>query len=162
MAKTQNYMGGTRKKQCRQGEGHHTFFLDMGNNWILEKTYILSGNPLYGSILLAGTCMILSLSENPEGAECGNMGMDAAQKFDEQGVTVYANAKQKKFVASSCKLQLARFSALPRVQDRAECGKGNELLWGAPHIFFDRGDNWGKKKKYTGRGGHFTRLIVKA
>ena len=36
-------------------------------------------------------------------------------------------------MASSCKLELARFSTLLRIQDRAECGKGTELHGGGGH-----------------------------
>ena len=32
--------------------------------------------------------------------------------------------QKKQCVASSCKLELARFSTLLRIQDRAKCGKG--------------------------------------
>ena len=33
-------------------------------------------------------------------------------------------------MAASCKLELARFSTLLRIQDRAKCGKGTELHGG--------------------------------
>ena len=39
--------------------------------------------------------------------------------------------KKSQPVASSYKLEYARFSTLLRIQDRAECGKGTELHgWG--------------------------------
>ena len=37
------------------------------------------------------------------------------------------NAQQTLSVASSCKLELGRFSISLRIPDRAECGKGTEL-----------------------------------
>ena len=52
-------------------------------------------------------------------------------------------------MASSCKLELARFSTLLRIQDRAKCGKGTELHGGGtPH-----------RKFFTGMGGHRTYLL---
>ena len=35
--------------------------------------------------------------------------------------------KSSHFVAPSCKLELARFSAMPRIQDGAECGKSKRM-----------------------------------
>ena len=52
-------------------------------------------------------------------------------------------------MASSCKLELAKFSTLLRIQDRVKCGKGTELHGGGtPH-----------RKICTGRGGHRTYLL---
>ena len=59
----------------------------------MANTYIII--PLRGSILQAETCQSLSL----------------------------AFGKYYHFVAPSCKLELARFSALLRIQDGAKCGK---------------------------------------
>ena len=53
--------------------------------------------------------------------------------------------KKKQFVASSYKLELARFSTLLRIQDRAKCSK--------------KGGGHRTENRYTGRGGHRTYLI---
>ena len=46
-------------------------------------------------------------------------------------------------MASSCKLELARFSTLLRIQERAKCGKGTELHGGGDtaHTFLMSGTN---------------------
>ena len=45
-------------------------------------------------------------------------------------------------MASSFKLELARFSTLLRIQDRAKCGKGTELQGGdTAHTFLMSGTN---------------------
>ena len=82
-------------------------------------------------------------------------------------------------MASSCKLELSKFSTLLRIQDRAKCGKGTELHWGGDtaqkYLYWKRGghcthllDEWNKsggdttqhwKKAYTGRGGHRTYFV---
>ena len=36
--------------------------------------------------------------------------------------------KSSHFVAPSCKLELARYSALPRIQDGAECGNSKVII----------------------------------
>ena len=51
---------------------------------------------------------------------------------------------RKKSLASSCKLELARFSTLLRIHDRIKCGKGG----GTPH-----------RKQIYWKGGHRTYLI---
>ena len=43
------------------------------------------------------------------------------------GWMVYSFRKYCHFVAPSCKLELARFSALIRIQDGAECGNKHQL-----------------------------------
>ena len=64
-------------------------------------------------------------------------------------------------VLASCrKLELTRFSTLPRIQDKAKCGKGTELMgggevrqhyWGGRRTFFlDGGNNWGRGKRTPG------------
>ena len=60
--------------------------------------------------------------------------------------------KQSQSVASSCKLELDRFSTLLRIQDIAECVKGKEIQWGDTT---QKNVHWGgtAQKKHTLEGG---------
>ena len=62
--------------------------------------------------------------------------------------------KQSQSVASSCKLELDRFSTLLRIQDIAECVKGKEIQWGDTT---QKNVHWGgtaQKKRTLEGGGH--------
>ena len=58
--------------------------------------------------------------------------------------------KKKQSVASSYKLELARFSTSLRIQDLAKCAKARNYMEGGGHH---------AEKKYTGRRGHHTYFL---